>query len=104
MFGGAASEERIREEMLGYSDYQIHRFCLGSGSKRIARRQLPADAVRIHPAFPPPRCVNRSPLSLPETMAAEKEGSAPESRRAVSYARRWCHCSVTGRALISRPC
>ncbi len=47
MFGGAASEERIREEMLGYSDYQIHRFCLGSGSKRIARRQLPPDAVRI---------------------------------------------------------
>ena len=45
MFGGAASEERIREEMLGYSDYQIHRFCLGSGSKRIARRQLPPDAV-----------------------------------------------------------
>ncbi len=46
MFGGAASEDRIREEMLGYSDYQIHRFCLGSGSKRIARRQLPPDAVR----------------------------------------------------------
>ena len=47
MFGGAASEERIREEMLGYSDYQIHRLCLGSGSKRIARRQLPPDAVSI---------------------------------------------------------
>jgi hypothetical protein len=49
MFGGAASEDRIRGEMLGYSDYQLHRFCLGSGSKRIARRQLPADAVS-----PPP--------------------------------------------------
>ena len=47
MFGGTASEERIREEMLGYSDYQIHRFCLGSGSKRIAKRQLPPDAVRL---------------------------------------------------------
>ena len=51
MFGGTASEERIREEMLGYSDYQIHRFCLSSGSKRIARRQLPPDAVRRSPLF-----------------------------------------------------
>ena len=46
MFGPEATEERIKEELLSYSDYRLHLFCLQSGSKRLMKHQLHPREVR----------------------------------------------------------
>ena len=48
MFGPEATEERIKEELLGYSDYRLHLFCVQSGSKRLLKHQLHPREVRAH--------------------------------------------------------
>ena len=44
VFGGNATKDKVREELMTYSDYSLHAFALGN-KKHFQKYVLPQDAV-----------------------------------------------------------
>ena len=44
VFGGNATKDKVREELMTYSDYNLHAFALGN-KKHFQKYVLPQDAV-----------------------------------------------------------